>query len=254
MAPIRLECPLCKRRLLVKRLTPNRYANCPACGNLITLPESAVCPQPALESEIRCADEPVAGAHRGGCRSTLRTGDHATGEHADVASRTTYVPARVGLAGLLWMIVGRAYLLDAIVATVLAIPLLDGARGFDDVAVFGVVFCVLILLRVGFGWAFIHVSRSTTRGDAKDTLGNGVASSIIGLLWMAFAILLVSAKAYIAGAFTASIATALIVAGSLALMGRKEYLSWKSFRSDKNIRTSAAMLRQLDTYTGQVDA
>src|SRR5205809_5006541 len=79
-------------------------------------------------------------------------------------------PRSVRLAGVIWICFGSLILLGA-AANLL---LLSGNRAGGDAGqaggMAGAVFAAL------FGAVFLHVGVQSTRGTAKDTLGNGVGS------------------------------------------------------------------------------
>src|SRR5436305_8370949 len=83
-------------------------------------------------------------------------------------------PSSVRLAGVIWICFGSLILLGA----ASNLLLLSGNRGGDAAGqtggMVGVVFVAF------FGAVFLHVGVQSTRGTAKDTLGNGVSSIIFG--------------------------------------------------------------------------
>ncbi|HEY2787698.1 MAG TPA: hypothetical protein VGJ05_22260 [Fimbriiglobus sp.] len=84
--------------------------------------------------------------------------------------------------------------------------------------------------------AFIVVGYQTLTGKAKDTLGNGIGSILIGLLYLAIAGVLFAAvrvRAQFGGevnfiaVFVGLIGISLILAGMLAIVGRENYKAWR---------------------------
>jgi hypothetical protein len=112
-----------------------------------------------------------------------------------------------------------------------------------------------VLIGVLFGAVFIHVGVQSTRGTARDTLGNGIGSLGFALLNGGFGVLLItsgivasgttggragSTDALIAGIIGGSSlldGIGLLAAGVLALVGRREYKAWR--RAQKRQRANS---------------
>jgi hypothetical protein len=140
-------------------------------------------------------------------------------------------PRAVHIAGVIWIIFGSLILLNAAINLLLTVGMAagDGAQAAGGGSP--------VWIGVLVGAVFIHVGVQSTRGTAKDTLGNGIGSLIFGLLNGGFgAFLIVGAIA--AGGIAGLIAAifggisllggiGLLVAGVLALVGREEYKAWR---------------------------
>jgi hypothetical protein len=138
----------------------------------------------------------------------------------------------VQIAGWIWLVIGSLSLFTNLLTFVLTAPQGAGSPLFG--AIIGAVFC--------------HVGLQSVQGKAKDTLGNGIGSLILGLLQGGLGIflavgapLLVGQNVLIAG-ILGGIAilggSGLIAAGVLALIGRKRYKAWRRAQNarDKLIR------------------
>jgi hypothetical protein len=153
----------------------------------------------------------------------------------DESSARRAVPSLVRTAGIIWIVFGSLMLLNAAVNLVLA-----GMNGTN----IGGVACGAL-----FGIAFVFVGVQSVKGTAKDTLGNGIGSLVIGVLNAGVgALMLIGGLALSSGAVAAPPQAAgqpamqqlgliaviggavsifaglgLILAGVLALMGRTDY-------------------------------
>jgi hypothetical protein len=107
-------------------------------------------------------------------------------------------------AGIIWIIVGSMQSLLAIGMAGLAVI---AGRAQSQLLAMGLVLAVVIAL---VSVAFLYVGVQTVRARARDTLGNGIGSIILGLLAAA------SGGATLAG-------LGLISAGILALVARNDY-------------------------------
>jgi hypothetical protein len=140
-------------------------------------------------------------------------------------------PVAVRAAGIVWIIFGCLILLNAAVNFLLT----AGAAAAGAPQVAGGT-CGL-LLAVLFGAVFIHVGIQSVRGTAKDTLGNGIGSIVIGALNMGIGGVLMAAGlaapgtasliAVVGGGISILGGCGLIGAGILALAGRSAYRSWR---------------------------
>jgi hypothetical protein len=97
-----------------------------------------------------------------------------------------------------------------------------GAAGVRTGGACGALFGVL------FGAVFLHAGLQSVRGKASDVLGNGVGSLLFGVLYTAFAAVIVMFEAAepsqrVTLGFILVLALALYVAGALALVARSEY-------------------------------
>jgi hypothetical protein len=122
------------------------------------------------------------------------------------------MPGVVKAAGIIWIVVGALGVLG---------QLLSLGGGFRPQNIAGLVISV----------AFLIVGIQTITGKAKDTLGNGIGSIVIGLLNGAFLVYVTSALpgalAGVALLFGAPVVLGLIAGGILALAGRARYKEWR---------------------------
>jgi len=140
-------------------------------------------------------------------------------------------PRTVHIAGVIWIVFGSLILLNAAINPLLTFGMAAGGGAQTAGGGCPVVIGVLV------GAVFIHVGVQSTRGTAKDTLGNGIGSIIFGLLNGGFgALLLVGAVAAggtaglivgILGGVNLLGGIGLLAAGVLALVGRDEYKAWR---------------------------
>jgi hypothetical protein len=139
-------------------------------------------------------------------------------------------------AGVIWIVFGCLILLNAAVNLLLTLGLAaaDGAQAAGGTCP--------VLLGVLFGAVFILVGVQSTRGTAKDTLGNGIGSIIFGLINGGFGALLIAGGiaagsagliAVILGGISLLGGIGLLVAGVLALAGRGEYKAWQRAQTDR---------------------
>jgi hypothetical protein len=153
------------------------------------------------------------------------------GEQQELPPGDAQYPRAVHTAGVIWIIFGCLILLGAAVNLLLTFGVAAAPRAD---AVGGV--CP-VLIYVISGAVFVHVGVQSTRGTAKDTLGNGIGSLIFGLVDMGFGALLI-VGAIAGGEVTGVIAgtlgginllvgIGLLHAGVLALGGREEYKAWQ---------------------------
>jgi hypothetical protein len=147
--------------------------------------------------------------------------------------QVTY-PQSVKTAGVIWIIFGCLILLNA--AVNLWVTMSQAAlRGGPAPAGLGAV-----VIGALFGAVFIHVGNQSTKGTARDTLGNGIGSLVFALLNGAYGVMLVMVglAGMAIGAPMAIVVLAvggvgilagvgLLAAGVLALVGRAEYIAWR---------------------------
>ena len=107
------------------------------------------------------------------------------GEQQELAPGDAQYPRAVHTAGVIWIIFGCLILLSAAVNLLLTFGLAaaPGAHAVGGVCP--------VLIYVISGAVFVHVGVQSTRGTAKDTLGNGIGSLIFGLLNGGFGALLI---------------------------------------------------------------
>jgi len=181
----------------------------------------------------------------------------------DIALPQSRYPKAVYAAGVIWIVIGALILLNAAVNLVVgltqmgAVPAVKGpgipqgpgpAQGPPGgaVATTGVCPAVMGLL---FGVAFVHAGLQSTKGTARDTLGNAIGSIIIALLNGGFGVIVLlaglagMAVAHAAGFILIVIGlisilagVGLFVAGILALIGRQEYKAWRQMERARTKR------------------
>jgi hypothetical protein len=135
-------------------------------------------------------------------------------------------PLTVQIAGVLWIVFGVIKILDAVLMTAM---MGDQANNPNKAAappmggLFGCGFLVAV--------AFIVVGYQSFHGTAKDTLGNGAGSIILGLLAGAASVFMNRAPGNdIELAVGMAFGLGLIFAGVLAIVGRTDYKRWRKFQ------------------------
>jgi hypothetical protein len=139
-------------------------------------------------------------------------------------------PGSVRAAGIIWIILGGLILLSAGLNLLVAFtdqPLVGGAYAAGRGC--GVLFMAL------FGVVFLLVGIQNVNGTAKDTLGNAIGSIIFAALEFGIAVVTIVGTAAIGnlpiGLIVAGIygfgGMGLLLAGILALLGRRQYLAWR---------------------------
>jgi hypothetical protein len=135
----------------------------------------------------------------------------------------------VRIAAIVWMVFGSLVVLNGFIILAVASRIGAGERHPAASALAcGATVAALI------GVAFIYVGVQTIRGTARDTLGNGIGSIAFGIYALAFvAQTLVGAvqQGEVAGVINGVLGgingIALLAAGILALVGRKDYKAWR---------------------------
>jgi len=84
-------------------------------------------------------------------------------------------------------------------------------------------------------WKFVNTGLDTARGEALDTLRDGIGSIGIGLLALGLCGFLVYCGAIGAGAALAAPGALLVAAGSLAVGGRTQYLEWRELHPPEEL-------------------
>lgn len=153
-------------------------------------------------------------------------------------------PGIVRLAGIIWIGVGALELLNAAANVVLA-----GMNQNQNPGTAGGACCA-----VGVGIAFLVCGIQTVTGKAKDTLGNSIGSLVLGALILGLAALIgfggavlganpnanangIAPGVFIAIAvFTGLMGLTLLLAGVLALMGRRQYQEWREANTPRKRR------------------
>ena len=129
----------------------------------------------------------------------------------------------VTFASIMWIAFGCFSLLGAafIIAGSLMVGATDGPARF-------ILALLLGLVPSGLAAAFIFVGVQTLRRKARDTIGNGIGSIALGLLYSAPMLIRSDSDLGAAAAQgLAFLAALLVAAGILALVGRNRYKGWR---------------------------
>lgn len=84
-------------------------------------------------------------------------------------------------------------------------------------------------------WKFVQTGVDAVRGEALDTLRDGIGSVGIGLLALGLCGFLVYSGAVGAGAVLAGPGALLLTAGALAVGGRAQYLEWRELHLPEEV-------------------
>lgn len=182
---------------------------------------------------MRDEDEDEDDWPRGRRMDRERDDDYGGDGGEDFTEPVTF-PAIVRVAGIIWLCVGGLSTLNMAAAFLLG--------GVNNAGVGAGPGCCPGLVAGVVAFAFLHCGYQTVTGKAKDTLGNGIGSIVLGLLQLAGALLIgvggvlaqnqgangpppevLMAVAVVAGVLGA----ALVLAGILALAGRSRYREWR---------------------------
>ncbi len=150
-------------------------------------------------------------------------------------------PGTVTAAGVIWIIYGCLVLLS-LAATLFVIFVLAANANVpaqaNGAAVGGLVEGALLAMVI-YGLiaaAFLFVGVQSVRGTARDTLGNGVGSIILGVLGLGVVGLNAAIGQYLQAAGVVVGAVLLLTAGILALVGRSPYKLWRRAQRDQRER------------------
>jgi hypothetical protein len=199
-------------------------ARCTACGR--PLDEAAIAPGTPLPAARRAPD-PYA--------------DDRWDQPEAVPVEAPRLPGQARAAGIIWIVFGGIILLNAAVSLLVALALAPPEERAPAMggAVCGMLFAGLI------GGVFIHVGIQTVSATAKDTLGNGIGSILIGVFLGLCALgIMVAAELtgwrrrggdlrtqdVIIAVVNLLAACGLVVAGVLALVGRDGYRAYRAYR------------------------
>jgi hypothetical protein len=151
----------------------------------------------------------------------------------DRPSRSTNkFPPGVKAAGIIWIAFGALGLIQAVLSLISAGAQAAGGGGPAGSPYCGVGCGVL------FALVFLMVGVQTVKGTAKSTLGNGIGSIIFGVLYLGLAAMVFVGSGFlpvgvdatmviVMGAVVAVQGLALLLAGTLALMGKSAYEDWR---------------------------
>jgi hypothetical protein len=76
---------------------------------------------------------------------------------------------------------------------------------------------------------FLVLGIQTVRGAVRDTLGNGIGSLVFGLIFLILGVAAPGASSVGDAGLTGLCASGLLVAGVLALAGRRDYKVWQAW-------------------------
>jgi hypothetical protein len=128
----------------------------------------------------------------------------------------TPMPWGTRTAGIIWIVFGSLILLQVLTNMVLV-----SGGGLEGMVL------VLLLLRGAFGFVFLTVGITTVKGDANDTLGNGIGSIGIAVILIGVLSFVSEPESLMSLIGSAIIACLLFLAGVFALIHRREFLAWK---------------------------
>ena len=144
-------------------------------------------------------------------------------------------PGTVTAAGVIWIVYGCLVLLS-LAATLFVIFVLAAnanvpaqANGAAVGGLVGADSCAMVIYGL-IAAAFLFVGVQSVRGTARDTLGNGVGSIILGVLGLGVVGLNAAFGQFLQAAGVVVGAALLLTAGILALVGRSQYRLWKRAR------------------------
>ncbi len=144
-------------------------------------------------------------------------------------------PGTVLAAGVIWIVYGCLVFLDLVVVLLAIFAVAANAKGDAAGAVVAGTLCGLAFVGL-IGAAFLFVGVQSVRGTARDTLGNGVGSIILGLLGLGGVALYASLGQFIPAGGAAVGGGLLLTAGVLALVGRSPYKLWRMAQRDQQDR------------------
>lgn len=135
------------------------------------------------------------------------------------SSSTPSAPGTAIAAGIIWIIFGGLQTLGGVMSLVTSL----GAGGA------GLIGAILPLL---IGAGFLVVGIQTVIGKAPDTLGNGIGSIVIGVIFSAALFGLSEMFGFMGAMFALAIGLqlSLVVAGILALVSRPRYKAWAAYK------------------------
>jgi hypothetical protein len=131
------------------------------------------------------------------------------------------IPNQLRIAGYIWIIIGIIILINGVILLGII-----GQGGDKGVVVGGSCGVILIAL---FGGVFIHVGMQSNSGTARDTLGNGIGSILIGLLQAGSAIVYLNAGHTFPAIVGFAGCAGLLIAGVFAIMARADYLEYRRY-------------------------
>lgn len=128
-------------------------------------------------------------------------------------------PGVMMAAGIIWIIVGGLSLVGMLAVVISAL-----VRGQDAWAAFQrLPYTPFLPMAVFFDTMLLLYGVQTVRGTPANTLGYGVMSIVIGLMFGSQSLVFQNGGV---GGWLALVGLALLVAGILALVGRSDYKTW----------------------------
>ena len=139
----------------------------------------------------------------------------------------TRMPITVKISSLIWLVYGLFLLIGATGMGVLIFYFVFRLRSYGLRFIDSVPFVLMILYLVTFSYIFIRIGWQTLKGKARDVFGSSIGSILYGSLWLLGILYL-----FLKGKYTLNphliVGFFLLLAGILALIGRKQYKEWIS--------------------------
>lgn len=133
-------------------------------------------------------------------------------------------PMLTTISGIVWTVFGVLNLLVAIFSIIASVQTNSNEMGF-----WGSLFIFLfVAIPFIFGAVFIYVGMQTIKGKARDVVGNSTGSIVIGVFYLFVSMQKHSITSERFCGTTFFLAGMLIIAGILALIGRKQYKVWQN--------------------------
>src|SRR5262245_12892671 len=136
------------------------------------------------------------------------------------------LPKTVIAAGVIWIVFGSLILIN-LVAYLVQVYGQDRGGPREAVFVGGTIGGIIIGLVAA---VFIHVGVQSVRGTANDTLGNGVGSIGFALFDFFAGVMQIRGGHNLQAGVSFLAGFGLLLAGVLALVGRREYRAWRKLQ------------------------
>lgn len=140
----------------------------------------------------------------------------------DGRERLVPYPSMLRNAGYLWVIFGIIILVNGGINVMMTV----GNAGADQGAKVAGGTCGVLIVAL-LGGVFIHVGVQSINGTARDTMGNGIGSMIIGLLQAGGGVVSLQAELLLPAVISFVGCAGLLAAGVMAILARADYLDWK---------------------------
>lgn len=141
----------------------------------------------------------------------------------DDRRRVVPYPSMLRNAGYLWVIFGLIILVNGGINVMMSV---GGAGGADQDAKVAGGTCGILVVAL-LGGVFIHVGMQSINGTARDTMGNGIGSMIIGLLQAGGGVVYLRADMMLPAVVSFVGCAGLMAAGVMAILARADYQEWK---------------------------